>query len=232
MRHFECLRFKKLPFNWYKTIVFGLSLRFILYMKNFLVLCLLLPIQFIHPQTADIRILRTINIGRDTRLDPSFKLFTNSAAPVAVGVPVLIFGAGLIKKDTLDVNKSIYIGASVISAVVITSILKYSIDRPRPFDTYPDIEKATRAGSPSFPSGHTSDAFSLATSLSIAYPKWYIIVPGYAWALTVAYSRMHLGVHYPSDVLAGALIGAGSAYLCYKGQQWLTRKRNIVKKGF
>jgi membrane-associated phospholipid phosphatase len=120
----------------------------------------------------------------------------------------------------------------VLSAAVITSVLKYTIDRPRPFETYPDIEKATYAGSPSFPSGHTSDAFSLATSLSIAYPKWYVIVPSYAWALTVAYSRMHLGVHYPSDVLAGALVGAGSAYLCYKGQQWLTQKRHIIKKGF
>lgn len=57
--------------------------------------------------------------------------------------------------------------------------------------------------------------FALATSLSLSYPKWYIIVPSYAWAGSVGYSRMDLGVHYPSDVLAGAVIGAGSAWLTY-----------------
>ncbi|MDO9339524.1 MAG: phosphatase PAP2 family protein, partial [Bacteroidales bacterium] len=56
---------------------------------------------------------------------------------------------------------------------------------------------------------------------TLAYPKWYIIVPSYTWASTVAYSRMDLGVHYPSDVLIGALVGAGSAYLTYKINQKL-----------
>jgi membrane-associated phospholipid phosphatase len=223
---------KKLPADWQMTIGFGIYLQFIPPMKKYLFIFLLLPIEFVQSQNADIQILRAINVGRDTRLDPSFGLVTNSAAPVAISVPVILFGASLIKKDTLGLQKSLYMSASILSAAIITNILKYSIDRPRPFETYPDIEKATDAGSPSFPSGHTSDAFSLATSLSLAYPKWYVIVTGYAWALTVAYSRMHLGVHYPSDVLAGALIGAGSAYLCYKGQQWLTRKQNKIKKGF
>jgi membrane-associated phospholipid phosphatase len=56
----------------------------------------------------------------------------------------------------------------------------------------------------------------LATSLSLQYPKWYVIAPAYLYAGTVAYSRMDLGVHYPSDVLSGAIIGSGSAYITYK----------------
>ena len=97
----------------------------------------------------------------------------------------------------------------------ITEAMKYSINRTRPFITYTDIVKKSAAGSPSFPSGHTSSAFAMATSLSLTYPKWYIIVPSICWAGTVGYSRMDLGVHYPSDVLAGALVGAGSAWLTY-----------------
>jgi membrane-associated phospholipid phosphatase len=141
-----------------------------------------------------------------------------------------MFGLSYLMKNTLTRKLSLYIGASVLTAVVITNILKYSIDRTRPFDTYSFIEKMTSGGSPSFPSGHTSDAFSLATALSIVYPKWYVVVPAYAWAVTVGYSRMALGVHYPGDVLAGALIGAGSAYLCFRGQLWLQKKQTQKKR--
>jgi membrane-associated phospholipid phosphatase len=190
------------------------------------ILFLFLSFIIIHPyelagQSADIRLLREINLNRNTSLDPAFRGFSNSVAPICVGTPVIMFGVGYFTRDSALKRNAIYSGASIIVTSVITEILKYSINRTRPFETYPDIEKATSAHSPSFPSGHTSRAFSMATSLSLAYPKWYVIVPSYAWAITVAYSRMDLGVHYPSDVLAGVIIGAGSAYLCYKLNQKL-----------
>ena len=176
-------------------------------------------------QNLDINSLRDINVNRNKSLDGTFKAFTNSAAPIAYGTPAVLFGIGLLKKDSAIRRKALYIGTTVLSAAIFTEILKYSINRPRPFVTYPVIEKMTEGGGPSFPSGHTSDAFSFATSVSIAYPKWYIIVPSYAWASVVAYSRMDLGVHYPSDVLAGAIIGAGTAYLNCKIIKWLNKKK-------
>ena len=192
--------------------------------KLFLVI-LLFPTLNLWSQNPDIDILKNINLNRDKHLDNTFRAFTNSAGPIAYGVPILLIGISLARKDSLTFQKSLYIGASVVSSAIVSNILKYAINRPRPFVTYPFLEKVTSGGSPSFPSGHTADAFSIATSLSIAYPKWYIIIPAYGWAGVVAYSRMDLGVHYPSDVFAGAIIGAGSAYLCYKGQQWLAKKR-------
>lgn len=200
---------------------------------KFLLFALFLP-AILFSQNLDIRILREINLNRNRSLDGPFKSITNSAVPIAIGVPVILFGAGLIEKDSVTVQKAIYIGASVISATAIALALKYAVNRPRPFVTYPYIEKETDGGSPSFPSGHTADAFALATSVSLAYHKWYIVVPAFAWAGSVGYSRMDLGVHYPSDVLMGAAIGAGSAYLCYKGQKWLyksyTRQRWLFRK--
>ena len=86
------------------------------------------------------------------------------------------------------------------------------------------LDQQAKAGSWSFPSGHTSSAFALATSLSIVYPKWYVIVPSYLWASSVGYSRMHLGVHYPSDVLAGALVGTGSAFLSHALNKCIHKK--------
>ena len=148
---------------------------------------------------------------------------SNSNAYMVIGLPVGMATAGLIKHDDkLLRNACVTLAATAICAG-FTTAMKYSINRDRPFITYPDITKKTKAGSPSFPSGHTSIAFATATSLSLAYPKWYVIVPGYTWAGTVAYSRMYLGVHYPSDVLIGALVGAGSAYLSYTVNKKLNR---------
>jgi len=166
-------------------------------------------------QNLDIRILRLLNSPSKLPSDKFFQFVSNSAVFPEIGIPAGILTSGLIRQDDEIVRKAcVIIGAAAINSG-ITLAVKYSVNRNRPFVTYPDIAKKSAAGSPSFPSGHTSIAFSLATSLTLSYPKWYIIVPAYSWAGTVAFSRMDLGVHYPSDVLAGALIGSGSAWLTY-----------------
>lgn len=179
-------------------------------------------------QNTDIDILKSINLNRNKKLDNTFIFISNSIVPVSVGVPLGVIGTGFLKRDSTIKNKGIVIGASLLVAAGITTGLKYSVKRERPFVTYPVIDKVMNAGSPSFPSGHTSDAFATATSLSLAFPKWYIIAPSFVWAGSVGYSRMDLGVHYPSDVLAGAAIGAGTSYLCYKANKWL-HERHLKK---
>lgn len=168
----------------------------------------------IFSQNLDIDLLRKINLERNQALDPAFKFITNSVSPIGIGAPLVVTTIGFIQKDQTLKNKGYYIGATLLSSAVFTTTLKFTIDRERPFVTYPDIQKLTGAGSPSFPSGHTSEAFAVATSLSMAFPEWYVIAPSFLWAGAAGYSRMHLGVHYPSDVLVGALVGAGSAWLC------------------
>lgn len=178
----------------------------------------------IFSQNIDIRLLRSINSEEILNSDKYFRFITNSDTYVIIGAPVILAGAGLIRDDDTMLRSAFVIAASSIVNAGVTSALKYSINRERPFETYPDILKKAKAGSPSFPSGHTSSAFATATSLSLVYPEWYVIVPSFAYAGTVAYSRMHLGVHYPSDVAAGALIGAGCAYLTYKVNKALLNK--------
>ena len=175
-------------------------------------------------QNADIELLRKINIGRNKSLDPLWSALSYSATPLSIGVPAGMIITQLITKNPEQRKKTIFISGTVITAAVITTTLKYTIKRERPYITYPDLDEDTESTSPSFPSGHTSAAFSLSTSLSVAYPKWYVVVPAYTWASGVAYSRLALGAHYPSDVLAGAIIGSGSAWLNIKLNQWLNRK--------
>jgi membrane-associated phospholipid phosphatase len=175
-------------------------------------------------QNLDIRILRSINSSENLPSDRLFQFISNSDAWLVVGIPVTAATAGLIKKDDKLFRNACVTLAAVSINSAITEALKYTINRDRPFKTYPDITKKSAGRSPSFPSGHTSSAFALATSLSLSYPKWYIIVPSYAWAGSVGFSRMDLGVHYPSDVLAGAVIGAGSAWLTF-----YVNKKLIIK---
>ncbi len=150
---------------------------------------------------------------------------TNSAIPVSIGTPIIIYAVGLIEKDSITKKKAIFIGETFAASAFISLALKSIVKRDRPYITYPEIDNVVEESSYSFPSGHTSSAFATATSLSMVYPKWYVIAPSFLWAGAVGYSRLYLGVHYPTDVLAGAIIGSGSAFLCYKLNKWINKKK-------
>lgn len=175
-------------------------------------------------QNWDINLLRDINLNRNTKLDPTFKTISASTMPLSLAIPASAITFALLKKDDDSRKKALLISSSLVSAAVLSATLKYTVNRERPYDKYPDIQNVTSESSPSFPSAHTSFSFSLATSVSLAYPKWYVIAPAYLWAGSVGYSRMYLGVHYPSDVIAGAIIGGGSTYLSYRLNNWMDKK--------
>ena len=140
------------------------------------------------------------------------------------GVPVAMALASWMKHDKDLLKDALYVGTSVAGAFVVTYGMKYLVDRQRPYDRWPGrVYPYSHESSPSFPSGHTASAFALAASLSLKYPKWYVIAPSALWACSVGMSRMNEGVHYPSDVLAGAAIGAGCAVLNVYVNRWLNR---------
>lgn len=175
-------------------------------------------------QNWDINTLHKVN-GLDSKFARNYSnVFSKSAPYISIGVPVAMAVYAGIGKDKELLKDAIYIGTSVAEAVVITYGLKYAIGRERPYDRYPDrVDARSHESSPSFPSGHTAAAFSLATSLSIQYPKWYVIAPSALWACSVGFSRMNEGVHYPSDVAAGAVIGAGCAVANIYVNRWLNK---------
>ena len=163
-------------------------------------------------QNADINILKSINGSYTTNGGKTMLVVTNSVDFISLGLPVGLFITGHATKNKKVVWDSYeLLSATAINGVLTTS-MKLGFKRERPFVTYPnDIIKYTKGGSYSFPSGHTSMAFSTAMSMSLMYPKWYVIVPSFIWASGIGYSRMYLGVHYPSDVFAGAFLGCASS---------------------
>lgn len=190
-----------------------------LYSLIFLIICN----HSVFAQNLDYRILKDINNSYTTTGGRIQTVITNSITPISIAVPAGLLAYTLYKNDSISRRKFLTVASSEFLTGIITVSLKLAIKRERPFKTYDDINKYSNAGSLSFPSGHTSAAFSIATALSLEFPKWYVIAPSMLWASTMGYSRMYLGVHYPSDVLAGAIIGAGTSYLCYKANKWLHR---------
>lgn len=189
---------------------------------------LILLSTFAKAQNLDIELLRDINIERNTLLDKPMQLLSNSSAFIEIGFPLGIIGAGFIKKDLFLKIKGAETAASFLVSVGIVQILKYSIRRDRPFITYPEIQKLSDGGGFSFPSGHTAPAFALATSLSLNFKKWYVVVPSFVWASAVGYSRLHLGVHYPTDILASAIIGTGIGFITHHANKWIQNR--IIRK--
>ena len=105
-----------------------------------------------------------------------------------------------------DYRAATLLAAGIALAIGISSLCKYGLAKARP-DLWAPLAVQHDA---SFPSGHTTFASALATALWLIYPRaaWVFLLP-----LTMAYARLLLGVHFPSDVLAGLCLGAAAVLL-------------------
>ncbi len=175
-------------------------------------------------QNADIQLLRNFN-KRTKGTEGIMIATTNSVYPFAAAAPITEIIVGYVKHDNITFEKGIQTIAGLGLNFLATEGFKYTLNKDRPYITYTNLNPYQWNTDPTFPSGHTSFAFNTATSLSMCYPKWYVIIPSYLWACSVGYSRMYLGMHYPSDVAAGAIIGTATAWFAKKGNDYLKYRR-------
>lgn len=101
---------------------------------------------------------------------------------------------------------AILLALGIIAGAVFTYPLKFLIDRQRPYEQLESARLLTPfENDPSFPSGHTEMSFLAATIISQFHPGYSKYL--YAFSLIVALSRIYVGVHFPIDVIGGAIIG-------------------------
>lgn len=147
---------------------------------------------------------------------------------VAVFILLLYFSADARRK------KLYIFWVTTISIIVarlgITEIIRFFYHRPRPFLTFP-VSKLLSNGwfysdtEWSFPSGHSAFFFAMATAIYLHNKKWGVWF--FVAAILMNISRIVVGVHYPSDILGGAIVGVAVGYLVvYFGKKWKPKEIN------
>jgi len=158
----------------------------------------------------DRRLLRDVQrIGHD-------QFFTN-ITPLGGGrgeeLTFVMIGAGWLTRDQKMTNAGFDAFESSVLSAFVTKAGKKIARRERP----------NGSDNQSFPSGHATNAFAIATAIATDYrDKPAVPVIAYALATTVALARVHENVHFPSDVVAGALIGRSTAKAITAGHAHVT----------
>jgi undecaprenyl-diphosphatase len=131
---------------------------------------------------------------------------------------------------------ALYVLVAVVGGAAVSYALKFLYNRPRPSLIAPEA----LPHDPSFPSGHSAAAavvyltlgLLLARTLPRRALKGYVVALGVALALAVGLSRVYLGVHWPSDVLAGWTLGGVWALACWQAERVLQRYGLVERSAF
>ena len=140
---------------------------------------------------------------------------------IALGAIMLLF------KQTRQCGCAVLAGL-LMATLLGNSLIKPLVQRTRPYDVAPGFALLVAPeNSFSFPSGHTITAFAAATAIAFAGPRW-LGWSAFALAAIIGFSRLYLYVHFPTDVLVGAVLGSGcgwgAAQLAQLGKRWIERK--------
>jgi undecaprenyl-diphosphatase len=166
--------------------------------------------------SLDVSLLKSVNgfaAGHDW-FEDVLRLFAIYAQYVFVAMLAVLF---LARGKWESRNARHGVIAALLSmglALAIAHFISGAVDRPRPYVDHPGIHLfLAPSGDPSFPSDHATAAFAIAVSIALRSRRvgWLAL----AMAIVLCVARVAVGVHYPSDVVAGALLGSAAALLVW-----------------
>ena len=169
-------------------------------------------------KSLDTWALYAINHGLS---NPLFDALMPRITSTSFWMPIYVVGiVGLVVQGVrtryLRGNRLIVCACVMVLGILVLDqaghrILKEVIGRPRPYEVLPDIHKLVGSGGGSFPSNHALNNAFIAVILSAWFPRWRRI--WWSIAALIMFTRPYCGVHYPSDVLGGLLIGLSAGVL-------------------
>ena len=135
---------------------------------------------------------------------------------IAIGVVFLLLG---LKNKIWRKRGAMVLFSLLANFLACNVVLKPLVDRTRPYYVLDYTPLIPPVGDPSFPSGHTSASFAAATAIYAINKKWGIAA--YIFAAVMGFSRLYLGVHFPTDVVCGAIVGTAAAKVAlYLMKKW------------
>lgn len=150
----------------------------------------------------DHRLERWVVLHRTGWLDPVFVALTRAGTYGAVWLALALLLA--VRRRRWQVM--LIVALADLAAEGAADVLKALVDRRRPPLVYPSPKPLVHdPHSPAFPSGHATTSFACATALALAVPRAAPVL--YLLAAAIAFSRVYVGVHWPADVIAGAVLG-------------------------
>jgi len=163
----------------------------------------------------DYRLEQLINApaGAHPLVDALMRGVANGAEPLFLALIALWFLAGWVRGRPQDRQGALSAFVAALGALAIVQLIDRLWDRPRPFAAHPATVHllAAHALDASFPSDHVTAACAIAVVL-LAYHRRLGVV-ALLFAALLAYARVYIGVHYPGDVLGGALLGTLGGWL-------------------
>lgn len=179
------------------------------------------PVQRDFSEGDDAYIMPALQLSRlgDTHGEVSFEY-------ILAGLPVSMLAGGIILRDTKLLQTGRLMIESYLFASIITQAAKRVFGRERPYTSEgPSEFEWFQPGSAnhSFPSGHTTAAFAVMTVLAKQYSSWWVKIPAYTIAASVAFQRIQSNNHWGTDVIVGGAIGylVGSALVNRYNEQIL-----------
>lgn len=166
----------------------------------------------------DYRLEQALNgpAGHHPLLDALMRDAATWAVPVFIAIVAAWFAVGYLRGPAEERRGAVTALLAAGGALLVNQGVLLLWSRPRPFDAHPGSVHTlvARSADGSFPSDHAAASVAIATVLLLAHRRLGLVALGMAVLVCVA--RVYVGAHYPGDVLAGAAIGAGVAWLAYR----------------